>query len=252
MSVQMAHAATDDALTLGTFWPRVQSDYPSIETQPPLPPMSEDFSVVGAQGISFQLMGPSSRYWLLSADSTELIQVQPDRFGYNWRKEPADAPYPRYRYLRQRFEHVFSTFAESIQGKGRTMHPTWCEMTYINAITPADPSTLPDLSSILRRFSPDRPEFLSPPQDSTFAERFLLTRNGTPTGRLYVSANPALRLQDRVPIYMLTFTARGLPPSADEAGVLSFFDEGRDLIVRSFRDMTTPEMHERRGLHESI
>jgi uncharacterized protein (TIGR04255 family) len=252
MSVQMGQPVTDDALTLGTFWPRVREEYPNVQTQPPLPPMSEDFRLGAPQSITFQLVGQSSRYWLLSPDATELIQVQPDRFGYNWRKEPVDAPYPRYRYLRERFHLVFSAFIGSTREKGRTMQPTWCEITYINPIETTDVAGgLANLSSVLRRLAPDHPGNLPPPQDTTFAERFLLTRDGSPTGRLYVSANPATRLQDQMPIYMLTLTVRGMPRTPDADGVYTFLDEGRDLIVRSFRDMTTPEMHAKWGLHES-
>lgn len=252
LAVQFAQPATDDSLTLGAFWPRVRDEYPSVETQPPLPPMSEDFGPPGLPSVSFQLVGPSSRYWLLSADATELIQVQPDRFGFNWRKDPADAPYPRYRRLRERFERVFSAFVASVAESGRTAQATWCEITYINPIPAGDSSGgLRDLSTILRRLSPERPDFLPPPQDSNFAERFVLTRAEAPIGRFYVSATPALRMQDRTPMYVLTFTARGMPISPDVAGVLAFLDEGRDRIVRSFRDMTTTEMHETWGLRES-
>ena len=138
LSVQMGQPVTDDSLTLGEFWPRVRDKYPSLETQPPLPPMTEDFSPGAVPQIAFQLIRPSSRLWLLTADSTELIQVQPDRFGYNWRKEPADAPYPRYRYLREQFLSAFSTFVAAISEKGRTISPTWCEVTYLNPIAGSD------------------------------------------------------------------------------------------------------------------
>lgn len=117
---------------------------------------------------------------------------------------------------------------------------------------PTLPRDSPDLSTILKRLSPGHPEFLPSPQETTFAERFLIEREGVPRGRLHVSANPAFKLQEQIPVYMLTLTARGIPPSPDVEGVMSFFDEGRDLIVRSFRDMTTAEMHEKWGLRESV
>lgn len=45
------------------------------------------------------------------------------------------------------------------------------------------------------------------------------------------------------PIYVLTLTVRGMASSPDVEGVLEFADYGRDLIVRTFRDITTDEMH---------
>lgn len=43
LAVQFAQPATDDASTLGRFWPRIQNEYPQVQVQPSLPPMSEDF-----------------------------------------------------------------------------------------------------------------------------------------------------------------------------------------------------------------
>jgi len=249
LAVQLVEPATDDTITLGRFWPRVQGDYPKVEPQPPLPPMSEDFGIPGPSNVSFQILDrpPSARYWLLSADEAELIQVQPDRFAYNWRKGPTDASYPRYAYLRGRFEDVLRTFIAVVEEQGRTVLPSWCEVTYINPIA-GNGESRPDLSEILKRIAPEPPSPLPGPEDSNFAERFVLERDGAPFGRFYINASPAFSVVDRLPIYMLTLTARGMASTPDIAGVLDFLDEGRDFIVKSFRDMTTPEMHRKWGL----
>jgi hypothetical protein len=41
---------------------------------------------------------------------------------------------------------------------------------------------------------------------------------------------------------------RGRPESPDAGGVLAFFDEGRERIVTTFRDITPPERHAEWGL----
>jgi uncharacterized protein (TIGR04255 family) len=253
ISVQLAGPVADATVTLGQFWPRINGDYPLVETQPVLPPISEDFGPAQlVPSISFQLLGPASRYWLLSADATELVQVQPDRFGYNWRKEPVEKPYPRYRYIRQQFVATFSEFIAAVETAGGTVQPTWCEVTYINPIPSMDADReLPDLSRILRRISPHESSVLPQrPQGTTLAERFLLSRDGVPYGRFYLSVNTGLRRTDQMPMHILTLTARALAASPDLTGVLTVLDEGRDLIVRSFREITTEEMHELWGLSD--
>lgn len=253
LAVQLAQPATDDALTLGAFWPEIRADYPHLEPQAPLPPMSEDFEATGPPAISFQLLDrpPSGRYWFLSEDRTELVQVQPDRFAFNWRKEPTEATYPRYELLRERFFELFSKFVVTCSEHGRAVTPTWCEVTYINPIEVDTEDGWPDLSVVLKRVRAVELHGLTTPEDSTLIERYRLRRDGDSYGRFYVTANPALRVHDNAPLVMLTLVARGMAATQDTAGVIGFLDEGRDLIVNGFKDMTTDEMHKKWGLNGS-
>ena len=251
LAVQLAEPVAGDAVMLGKFWPRVQTDYPNVEPQVPLPPMGEQFEAPGAPTVSFQLMERRpSRYWLLNPDGTELVQVQPDRFAYNWRKELTDAVYPRYQHVRDRFEHAFSTFVETVGELGSEVKPSWAEVSYVNPIVVDDAHNQfrPDLATILKRLAPVHLTVLDQPENTSLSESFVLMRDGAPTGRLHVTAAPALSLQDQAPAYLVTLVARGVPLSPDISGVLAFLDEGRSLIVQSFRDMTTTAMHEKWGL----
>lgn len=155
LAVQLAEPVTDDAFTLGSFWPKIQSRYPGLEPQPPLPPMLEQFDASAGPSVSFQLLDrPAGRYWLLSQDQTELVQVQPDRFAYNWRQEPAEAEYPRYERLRESFFDLYSSFVATCADDNRTVTPTWCEITYINPIEVESSEGRPDLSTVLKRLRP--------------------------------------------------------------------------------------------------
>jgi len=80
----------------------------------------------------------------------------------------------------------------------------------------------------------------------------LISREGEdhPIGRLYLIAAPAFRAADAAPIYVLTFLARGKPAEPKTEGILAFFDLGRDLIVRGFKESTTDEMHRLWGLRQ--
>ena len=250
-AVQFAEPVIQPTATLGDFWPRVKDKYSKIELQPPLPPLEESFEVPAQPTISFNILGgtEASRYWLIDATDTELIQVQPNRFGYNWRKEPPTEIYPRYQELRPRFEEALGTFLETVESLGVHAVPTWCEISYINPIVlvaPGEPR--PDLATILSRIAPQELSDLPRPFNSQFAERFQLVRDdGKPYARFHIEAFPMFAADNALG-YNLTLVMRGQPKTRDLAGVLDFMDEGRRRIVQTFLDMTTDEMHARWNL----
>jgi uncharacterized protein (TIGR04255 family) len=252
LAVQFAEPVTDEATTLGRFWPKIQSRFPVVETQPALPPIAEDFSAAPQPQVMFQMLSgpPSPRYWLQTDDRTGLFQVQPDRIAYNWRKEPGDVPYPRYPQLRAEFFELYETFRETCAAQGNDPVPTWCEITYINPIEIPAGNESGDLGVLLRRIHSFDLLALGAPEDATFNERYVLSRDGNPYGRLSVSATHAVRIQDHAKIVVLTLTARGLANPMTTEGVAAFLDEGRTLIVTGFKDMTTETMHREWGLRD--
>jgi uncharacterized protein (TIGR04255 family) len=245
LAVQFAGPVMNESQTLGRFWPKVQSRFPIIETQLPLPPMMEEFGVSMQPQFLFQMGPAGQRYWMQTENRSGLVQVQPDRMAYNWRKDPGDFPYPRYEQLRDEFCTVYEAFLETCREQGREPEPTWCEISYINPIEVGDER---DLAGILLRLAPSTLSLLGQPEDTTLNERFVLSRDGQPYGRFYATAAPAIGIEDNAQLVVLTLVARGLATSPDLSGILTFLDEGRNLIVNTFRDMTTETMHRRWGL----
>src|SRR6266566_564057 len=85
-----------------------------------IPPVVENFATGPAPGFGFQIeafdVPPAPRLWFLNESGTELIQVQEDRFIHNWRKTDSGQQYPRYEYIRGRFNselQLFSSFLEA-------------------------------------------------------------------------------------------------------------------------------------------
>lgn len=203
--------------------------------------------------VTFQMIGQQlpTRYWLLNTAESDLIQVQPDRFGYSWRRQTADADYPRYQHVRSRFDAAFSEFLDTLDKLGKVVSPTWCEISYVNSVAfgkPGQPRR--DLSSILRRVSAQYAPSLPRPDNTQLSERFLLSHDNKPFARFYFAAEPTfIREGNSYTLgYRIGLQMRGLPETADRKGILAFFDEGRSLIVESFRDMTTSNMHKVWGL----
>ena len=66
---------------------------------------------------------------------------------------------------------------------------------------------------------------------------------GQSFARLHLSIQSVYRLPDEVPMFLLSLTVRGAPLGDGLPGVLSFFDCGREWIVKTFATVTTSEMH---------
>lgn len=253
-SVQFESDVIDEVATLAEFWPAIREAYPRLEKQPPLAPVSESFDAPLPQGVQFQLLPgpPTQRYWFLSTDGTKIVQVQSDRFMFNWRQVEGDEPYPRYETLRPEFEALLETFLEHAHG---STPATWCELQYVNPI-PAEgdtPGTPGQLARILKYLEKD-PErhFLPPVEDTQIQQRFRIVNDqGDPVGRLYLIVVPAFHQVDLHPAYVLTLLARGRPAAGPlSPGVVDFLDRAHDLIVNGFKEVTTSEMHAVWGIRD--
>jgi hypothetical protein len=71
----------------------------------------------------------------------------------------------------------------------------------------------------------------------------ILDNSGAFVGRLHATVQSVMRLTDGAHMFVFDLTARGQVGEGT-----AFFDLGREWIVRSFKELTTPEMHEIWGM----
>jgi uncharacterized protein (TIGR04255 family) len=246
LSVQFEPPANFRAAHLGLFWREIQDRFPKTEERRELPSVIEEFPEVPklAPGIQIQLqqleVPPMPRYWFVNHAGKELIQLQKDRFVKNWRKIGEGDQYPRYENVKAGFEKDFALFREFVRNeKLGELQLNQCEVTYVNHIMAGEGWT--QHAEIDKVFVGWRQPELSYPgaaTDVTWTGRFLIADEGKPVGRLHVEVLPVSRAQDGKPMFVMSLTARGqLGPGLD------FFDLGRQWIVWSFKNLTTPEMH---------
>jgi uncharacterized protein (TIGR04255 family) len=256
LGLQFSNPVVSEVETLADFWPSIREEFPEVEKRPTLPRINERFGPEAALG-NFEIsLGPDpSRYWFTSVDKHWVVQVQPDRLVLNWRKAEEHDAYPRYRSVRARFLRLYKAFVDSI-GEERIVSnpPDWCATTYVNNIlanSPRNPNGRMPLNRILRLVASPKTNVLPTLEETSFQQKYLLdplAAGGEPRGRLYVSASPALRTADQLPGYSLELRVLSRPEAQSRAAVMRCFDESRDLIVRSFKDITTSAMHEAWGL----
>lgn len=252
LSTQFARHSLDDALVVAEFWPKVRERFPNIERQPPIAPATEDFTSPPKQGqlqVEFGDQPFPQRYWCTSEPGNDLLQFQQDRFLVNWRKLDNGVKYPRYPHVRELFNEFFPVFEEAVSPE--KLNVEQCEITYVNEIEakPDSGHGHMELSRVLKLFSGpiDLPD-LPAPEDTQYQSRYVLRRGDDPFGRFYVSAVPGLNTSTNEPIYVVTLLVRGTPPSPDADGARAFFEDGHDRIVRTFKEITTDDMHSEWGL----
>lgn len=131
--------------------------------------------------------------------------------------------------------------------------PLQCEVTYINHIKlSADDLVTGPLGHVVRDVSPRSGEFLPAPEAAGYRAQYIITIEGNvPAGRLHLSIDPARAIASDEAIVLINLTARGRPFGEGIEGVLAFSDLGRNWVVRGFKDLTSPEMHQRWRIKES-
>jgi uncharacterized protein (TIGR04255 family) len=247
LSVQFDRLSALDAARIGLYWSTVRGRFPHAEQHPPLPPVAETFgvpeSLARALRIELTEAVPTPRFWLLSEDGSQLVQIQDDRFSHNWRKNVD--PYPHFELVRGVFIEELKAFGAFLTSERiGQMVPNQCEVTYINHIAVPDGSNQADLRQLLTPWSND---YNSPPsarpEDAFLHLRYTIPgESEVQLGRLHIDVQPAFQQDGARPIWVLSLTARGRPITADVDGVIAFLNLGREHILKTFIAITSPAM----------
>ena len=245
LSVQFDRLSAARTAHFGMYWNEIYQRFPKTEERAELPAAVErqpDLSP-SAVGIQFEALEapPTPRFWFANEEGTELIQLQRDRFIKNWRKAGEGDEYPRYEHVREGFERDFSGFRDFVsEHQLGSIRINQCEVTYINHIVAGQGwDSHADISRVFRVWNQPETAYPGPAQDVMFHARFpILDPSRAFAGRLHVTLQSVLRLPDNVPMFVLSLTARGQIGDGT-----AFFDLGREWIVRSFKELTTPAMH---------
>ena len=146
-----------DPVAVGAFWQRVRGSFPGREVQPLVSPPGELTIHVGRG------LGPF-RTWLVSRGGDRVIQVQRDRFMFNWRRV-ATSSYPRFSQEGGVLEQALAqwgqlqTFAREVLGV--ELHPCRCQVMKVDRLLASlDFDGDDDLESLLSGLSVVSPRSL--------------------------------------------------------------------------------------------
>jgi uncharacterized protein (TIGR04255 family) len=232
---------------LGLYWQRIREKFPRIEEAPPLIPRIEVPGVASGPlqfGLGLSDLPPLRRTWFLSEDGRRLIQVQEDRFIFNWRKTDGEDTYPSYDKVFELFEDNLSTFQDFLESEdiGTPAYRQF-ELSYIDHIPVGTGEDEISESRVLVDHIRDtsRPRFLGEPEAVNWISVYPLPDQ---EGRLYMAARSAFAPDGRR-ILLLEMTARGIPADAGEEGRRAWFDQAHRWITQGFVDLTDKEIQER-------
>ena len=261
LSVQFDPLPGLHAAHLGLLWTRFRDRFPRTEEHSPLPEAVERFglrsSARPAIGIKLLDMPPMPRVWFLNNLGTQLIQVQQDRFVYNWRKGAGSDPYPHYEPMRDAFTEALATFQQFLteEGVGEFI-PNQCEVTYVDHVLPDGGwRRHGELGEVVTLWAGQTSgTFLPEPEQATLSVQYVISRGDAsePLGRLHISVEPAYRAGDAAPILVINATARGRPDGEGSDGALRFLDLGHEWVVASFTAITTPKMQKIWGRNDGL
>lgn len=229
---------------MGVFWDAVKKDFPNVQELPPLAPIIEGPSpAFQPTSINVQLLTapPAPRVWLMSPTGANLIQIQHDRFLFNWKKTSDEETYPRYNNVFARFENYFRIYQEILASQDALpLTFRQFELAYVNIIGPKNGLAVVGEGGLLvdhlRQNSSDR--FLPNPELLNISASYSLPSN---FGRLHLTAAPAVLANERV--VRLDLTARGIPAERIEEHRSAWFDLAHDWIVHGFADCTNSRLH---------
>jgi uncharacterized protein (TIGR04255 family) len=213
---------------LGLFWQKVQDEFPTCEHAARL----------GFDPKSLDLTKYLPRVWFVSEQQNTLIQLQDDRFLFNWRKIQQEEAYPRYSTIIEAFKANLGIFQEFLEEEDMvSVNPNTCELTYINHIPKGEGwESLSDINEVFRDFAWDSNErFLPKPLGLGGQVVFPLPRD---KGRLNITLQHGERKFDKCPILILQISARGLGGNKSMDTVWEWFEVAHEWIVCGFADLT--------------
>ncbi|WP_297379745.1 TIGR04255 family protein [Roseateles chitinivorans] len=220
----------------GLYWSRVRHEFPRCEDAAPITALFETSD--GAPNVQYEIldMPELRRTWLLNSVGTHLLQLQEDRFIFNWKRNSLDEHYPSYDTVIADFWKQWHQYRDFLaeQGLGAPV-AVQLELTYHNVLL--------GHSHFLRDHRREAPDsrFLPVSEALNYRDQFLLPDN---CGRLHVNALSARQVQTGEKALRLDLTARGLPKEASEEGCKGWFDLAHEWITHGFADLTTSEAHE--------
>lgn len=234
------------SLNAASFHSRIAGNFPRVEEHRPLDPAFETFgprsSLLTTPQLQLVEAAIEPRYFFLSEDGSEIVQLQKDRLFYNWRKRSPAAQYPRYEahvrvVLGDLFRILTSWAAEERLG---AIIPTQVEAIYVNAIELRDHS---GSSCGLSFIFPWLSGLIGTTEDGLFQfRRRLLNETGEPVARLNFNLRYGTDEESARSAHLMLHV-RGHPPGSRLEDCLDMIDAERDVIVRTFTEVTSPEAH---------
>ena len=221
---------------IGLFWGIIKDEFPNVHQRIP----------VGFAPEVIDNEFPMPRYWFISENETNLIQIQQNAFMFNWRRRHEER-YPRFhRTIKPTFDKYYGIFSEFARTQANVTDLTIsrCELGYIN---------------ILETF-----ELWKGPQDTTkvipsFSFLEVGINNAVPQGfnsnyiynvqtdlQINIGIRAVTKVQEReAPVLIFEIRAIGNFGQVAQPATDEWFERAHGAIKNCFLGMTSSEIQNR-------
>jgi uncharacterized protein (TIGR04255 family) len=242
LGVQFAPLAQLTSAHFGWFWKQYLGE--EWERPSDAPPLPDQFEFFGDQhrwqSIFPFLLKPGiepGRVQIGNQGMDRLIQIQPSRLHYNWKKK--DGSYPSFGKISEEFSRCFGQFQNFVaKAQLGELLPNQWEITYVDSMPQGELwNTVSDWYAVLPGLFPKTPAV-----DGLKAESFVgkCSYEIVPSrGRVHVEANLARLGENGQTALLLQTTARGPIGKDGAADLKSGLQLGHDAVVEVFLKMTS-------------
>lgn len=237
----------------GRFWEQLKQTYPkSIDQAPVMQNRGQSEFITGVV---------TPRIFLITESENRLLQLQPDRFMHNWRKQGIEQEgYPGFTSIADEFTtqlDALQTFLET-ENIGLPVIRA-IELSFVNFIPAGDLwQNSNDIHQVFPTFS-WQPAGFHETNTTTYLDDVLSTPVGLswnmtfpgkkPAGGLHVMLTQCVfnDTQQGVLDFRLKFT--GLPEETSPAGIRQWLNEAEKAMTQAFVALTSPKAHQHWELH---
>lgn len=228
----------------GLFWAEIVSEFPVSESLDPVAVEVERFAGFHPVQTGIQILPGSMmpRAGFRNPEAGELVQIQPDRFGFNWIKTSDDHRYPHSEKTLERFFTLYDQFltfaARHDLGEVRLVQ---CELTNVNIVPVSDVGqSFADMATVLK-LAPLEHDGANIQLEHQLvgSKHIMLDDAGQPIGRVHTLGQPSLRVPSNEEVYRLDISARGAPIGVGPDGSRLFFDAAVSAVNAVFLASTT-------------
>lgn len=229
---------------LGEIWTEFKKDrFVRIFEQPPvIPTMEKLTNPMGDAELRIGNIPELARIWFIHENENQILQVQRDRFTFNWRKTNSDQKYPGFSTIYERFENFYNRFCLTIKKlEIGSLTPLQYELTYIDQLMQGESwNSIYDVGKIYNMFTAsfEAEHFWKSAESVNFRTSFPVQDLHS---RLHVAISNRLKMPEKIHTLQTDFTLRGFPENVDYE-IASWFRLAHDYIIAKFRSMFTEDI----------
>ena len=220
IGIQFNKAIINNDLIIKIYNSLLSKEFPKVEEKPSIPASIEEYN---KPTITKILNGFYSRKLFISNDNNKLIQIQPDKILFNWRKISSGDLYPRFQNVYKEFTDFLKKLEKIIEYKD---YINQYEITYIDhfQLDLFDICSF-NISKLFNIF------FLNENEEiSNIGIKYSIPQNSI-NGNLNISIQSAIRNIDNKKIIVLENTCRGFNKNTN---MDNWFNDSHDILYNHF------------------